>query len=51
MDFKKNYALNHSKKLEQSLHLNKRLFNTYNRIAQKKIGRTLSGVNIDLGWG
>ena len=51
MDFKKNYALNHSKKLEQSLHLNKRLFNTYNRIAQKKLGRTLSGINIDLGCG
>ena len=51
MDFKENYALNHRKKLEQSLKLNKRLFNTYNRITQKKLGRTLSGVNIDLGCG
>jgi|TARA_B110000483_G_C18131125_1_gene517667 hypothetical protein len=51
MDLKKNYALNYSKKLEQSLHLNKRLFSTYNRIIQKKFGRTLSGINIDLGCG
>lgn len=51
MDLKENYALNHSKKLEQSLQLNKRLFNTYNRITQKKLGRTLSGINIDLGCG
>jgi len=51
MDLKENYALNHSKKLEQSLNLNKRLFNTYNRITQKILGRTLSGVNIDLGCG
>lgn len=51
MDLKKNYALNYSKKLEQSLHLNKRLFNTYNKIIQKKLGRMLSGINIDLGCG
>lgn len=51
MDLKENYALNHRKILEQSLKLNKRLFNTYNRISQKKLGRTLSGVNIDLGCG
>ena len=51
MELKKNYALSHSKKLEQSLHLNKRLFNTYNKITQKKLGRILSGVNIDLGCG
>ena len=36
MDLKENYALNHRKKLEQSLNLNKRLFNTYNRITKKK---------------
>lgn len=51
MDLKENYALNHSKKKEQSLKLNKRLFNTYNRITQKIFSRTLSGVNIDLGSG
>ena len=51
MDIKENYALNHSKKKEKSLKLNKRLFNTYNRIIQKKLGRNLSGVNIDLGSG
>lgn len=51
MNLKKNYALNHSKKLEQSTYSNKRLFNTYNKIAQKKLGRTLSGINIDLGSG
>ncbi len=51
MDLKENYALNHRKILEQSLKLNKRLFNTYNRISQKKLGRILSGVNIDLGCG
>lgn len=51
MDLKENYALNHSKKLELSLNLNKRLFNTYNRITQKILGRNLSGINIDLGCG
>ena len=51
MDLKENYALNHSKKLDQSLNLNKRLFNTYNRITQKILCRNLSGINIDLGCG
>ena len=51
MDLKKNYAFNHSKKLEQSIYLNERLFNTYNKIAQKKLGRRLSGINVDLGCG
>ena len=51
MNLKKNYALNHSKKSENSFFFNKRLFNTYDRIAQKKLGRTLSGANIDLGSG
>lgn len=36
MKLKKNYALSHSKKLKQSLRLNKRLFNTYNKITQNK---------------
>lgn len=51
MELKKNYALNYSKKIEQSLHLNKRLFNTYDRITKKKLGRMLHGVNVDLGCG
>ena len=51
MQLKNNYSFNHSKKSERSLYLNKRLFNTYNKIIQKKLGRTLSGINIDLGCG
>lgn len=52
MDLKKNYALNRSKKKdEKSLNLNKRLFNTYNKITQKKLEHKLSGVNVDLGSG
>jgi len=51
MELKKNYALNHSIKADQSLYLNKRLFNTYNKITQKKLGITLSGINVDLGCG
>jgi SAM-dependent methyltransferase len=51
MNLKNSYALNHSKKNEISLHLNKRLFNTYNKITKKKLSRTLSGVNVDLGSG
>ena len=51
MELKNNYAVNHGKKNEKSLNLNKRLFDTYNRIAKKKIGKNLSGVNIDLGCG
>ena len=45
---KKNYAANHSKINEKSLFLNKRLFDTYNRIVQKKLNKNLSGVNVDL---
>jgi SAM-dependent methyltransferase len=51
MELKKNYALNHGIRADQSLYLNKRLFNTYNKITQKKLGRTLSGINVDLGCG
>tara|TARA_B100001057_G_scaffold500351_1_gene614926 strand:- start:1060 stop:1674 length:615 start_codon:yes stop_codon:yes gene_type:complete len=51
MDLKKKYAIDHRKKNDKSLFLNKRLFNTYNKIAQKMLGRTLNGVNIDLGSG
>jgi 2-polyprenyl-3-methyl-5-hydroxy-6-metoxy-1,4-benzoquinol methylase len=31
--------------------LNKRLFNTYNRISTKLVGKQLKGVNLDLGCG
>jgi hypothetical protein len=51
MEFKKKYALNHSIRADQSLYLNKRLFNTYNKITQKKLGTTLSGINVDFGCG
>jgi 2-polyprenyl-3-methyl-5-hydroxy-6-metoxy-1,4-benzoquinol methylase len=51
MNLKKNYADNHSKINEKSFYLNRRLFNTYNRIIQKKIAIKLSGVNVDLGSG
>lgn len=51
MELKKNYAVNHKKRSDQSLYLNKRLFNTYNKIALKKLNKSLSGVNIDLGSG
>ena len=51
MNLKNNYAINHAKKHESSLYLNKRLFNTYNRISVKKLDRKLSGINIDLGSG
>ena len=51
MNLKNNYAINHKKKHERSLYLNKRLFNTYNRITQEILGRTLSGINVDLGCG
>ena len=51
MKLKENYAMNHSKINEKSLFLNKRLFNTYNRIVLKKLNKILSGVNVDLGSG
>ena len=37
MDLKKNYALNQSSRLKQSLHLNERLFKTYNKITKKNL--------------
>ena len=51
MDIKALYAKNHSVINEKSLYLNKRLFNTYNRITKKLLTRELNGVNIDLGSG
>jgi SAM-dependent methyltransferase len=51
MDLKKNYAVNINKINDKSFYLSKRLFNTYNKIIQKKIGIKLSGINVDLGSG
>lgn len=51
MDIKKNYSFIHSKKNDDSLNLNKRLFDTYNKITKKKLGRILYCANIDLGCG
>ena len=51
MDIKKNYAIDHSVKKTESLFLNKRLFNTYNKITLKILNTKLSGINIDLGCG
>ena len=51
MNIKKEYALQHSKVNIQSKNLNKRLFNTYNRITNKLLNKDLEGINIDLGSG
>jgi SAM-dependent methyltransferase len=51
MDLKLLYAKSIAKNNSNSMLLNKRLFSTYNRIVNKKLGRNLSGVNIDLGSG
>ncbi len=51
MSIKKEYALQHSKVNIQSENLNKRLFNTYNRITNKLLNKDLEGINIDLGSG
>ena len=51
MDLKESYAINHSKEKDNSLLMNSRLFNTYNRISLKILDKELSGKNIDLGSG
>lgn len=51
MDIKGQYSVNHSRVSDQTLFLNGRLFNTYNRIALKLVGSELAGVNVDLGSG
>ena len=51
MNLKVIYAKNHSQSSSVSSFLNKRLFNTYNRIALKITGSALKGVNVDLGSG
>lgn len=51
MGLKTNYANSHSAINQNSHTLNKRLFNTYNRICSTKLNRELLGTNIDLGSG
>jgi SAM-dependent methyltransferase len=51
MNLKNRYAINHSKRNKLTLYFNKRLFNTYNKIALKLLKRNLHGSNIDLGSG
>ena len=51
MSLKVIYAKNHLQSNSDSSFLNKRLFNTYNRIAVKITGNTLKGANVDLGCG
>lgn len=51
MDLKEKYAINHATVTAMSLHLNKRLFNTYNTIATQILNKKLQGYNIDLGSG
>lgn len=48
---KKSYAKLHNQGKKDSVRLNMRLFNTYNRIALKVIGKNLCGKNLDLGCG
>ena len=48
MDLKESYAINHSEEKDNSLLMNSRLFNTYNRISLKILDQELSGKNIDL---
>lgn len=48
---KEKYAEHTSAKKEKTLYLNRRLFNTYNRISTKRIGKPLTGTNLDLGCG
>jgi SAM-dependent methyltransferase len=51
VNLKEAYSINHSQIHPRTLHLNKRLFNTYNTIITKITHDTLSGTNIDLGSG
>ncbi len=51
MSLKVTYAKNHSQSNRNSSFLNKRLFNTYDRISSRIIGSALKGVNVDLGSG
>jgi SAM-dependent methyltransferase len=51
MNIKIEYAINHSKVNKQSFYLNKRLFNTYQRIINKLLNKNIEGINIDLGSG
>ncbi len=48
---KVSYAERHSKVTDQTIKLNMRLFNTYNRISLNLTGNKLKGINVDLGSG
>ena len=50
-NIKTQYAINHARPSAQSIYLNNRLFNTYNKITNKLFGKKLQGTNIDLGSG
>lgn len=51
LNLKELYSIQHAVSSDKTLYLNRRLFNTYNRIVKKILNRELSGVNIDLGSG
>ncbi len=51
VNLKSQYAFNHQNIGDLSLYLNRRLFQTYDRIALKTTGNNLKGTNIDLGSG
>lgn len=51
MDIKKEYAENLAKPKNETIYLNKRLFDTYNSIVDFKLNTKLFGTNIDLGSG
>ncbi len=51
MNLKEAYSINHSQLHPKTLHLNQRLFDTYNKIIQITLQTKLSGINIDLGSG
>lgn len=50
MDLKTRYA-QAQRLTNNAIYLSSRLFNTYNRITKKLLGKNLSGVNVDLGSG
>ena len=51
LDIKKEYAENLAKPKNETIYLNKRLFDTYNSIVDFKLNTKLFGTNIDLGSG
>ncbi len=51
MHLKQKYAEKHKQLSPDSLDLNRRLFNTYDRIGKRISGKSLHGTNVDLGGG